>query len=304
MKQLLYIFVFLSFLTSKGNTQSFEIKGNNYKYENLNTVTKPKALLVLFNGGSGIASKIAKETSIPDSASIRGVKTIGINQSELFLSDSNYTRIKTIISHVMKELSIKNVFMGGFSLGGMTTLRFTEIAVEKGDSAVIPKAVFSIDPPVDNVVLRNYCIKELNRQCSNQKDVNAGKIEAEWILNYYKSHFGEFEKDSSNYIKSSCYSVTKGDGGNAKYLLNIPIKMIHEINAMWQIKEKCRDLSDSNILTSSKMVNYLYNNGNKHATLELTQNKGKRLDGSIHPHSWSIADPSTTLDWLLSYIKN
>ncbi len=72
---------------------------------------------------------------------------------------------------------------------------------------------------------------------------------------------------------------------------------------MWYIKERCRDVTDENVIVGSKLINFLYNNGNKNAVLIETQGKGKRADGRRHPHSWSIADPKETIDWLKGFIK-
>ena len=285
-------------------SKTFEQGGISYQYEELNKVDNPKALLVLFNGGAGIASKIVPETAIPDSAAHYHFKTIGIDQSEFYISDSTYSKICTIIKYVKDEHGIeKNLFIGGFSLGGFTSVRFAEMAVEKNDSTMTPNAVFAIDPPLDHLDFVNYCLRELNRNCPDEEIGKAGKDEANCILNYYLQHFGDFNKDSTAYIVNSCFTASQVDGGNGKYLKSVPVNMIHEIDIMWLIHEKCRDLSDANAVLSSKFINFLYREGNKGATITLTSNKGFRADGRRHPHSWSIADPIDTLNWLSQYLK-
>ncbi len=285
-------------------TKTFEQGGISYQYEELNKVDNHKALLVLFNGGAGIASKIVPETSIPDSAVSYHIKTIGIDQSEFYISDSIYSKIRTIIKYVMEENGIeKNLFIGGFSLGGFTSVRFAEMAVEKIDSMMTPNAIFAIDPPLDHLDFVNYCLRELNRNCPDEEISKAGKDEANWILNYYLQHFGDYNKDSTDYIANSCFTASQIDGGNGKYLKSVPVNMIHEIDIMWLIHERCRDLSDANAVLSSKFINFLYQEGNKGAIITLTSNKGFRSDGRRHPHSWSIADPIATLNWLSQYLK-
>lgn len=287
---------------TQSKTQSFKIKGISYQYEELNQVKNPEALLVLFNGGNGKASKIFSETLLPDSACNFNYKTIGIDQSEYYISDSTYLRVRAIINHVMKKENIEqNLFIGGFSLGGFTSIRFSEMAVEKKDSSVIPNAIFAIDPPLDHLDFVDYCLRELERQCPNEQANKLGKAEANWLLNNYEKSFGSYIENSSVYIANSCYTASRSDGGNATYLKNIPIKMIHEIDIMWLIKERCRDLSDANAVISSKFINFLIGIGNNDATITLTSNKGFRADGRRHPHSWSIADPKETLDWLSNY---
>lgn len=285
------------------STQNFEVQGNSYQYEQLNEVENPEALLVLFNGGAGKASKIIPETSLPDSAVGYKFKTIGIDQSDFFISDSTYLRIRTIIEHVMKKEGIKqNLFIGGFSLGGYTTIRFSEMAVEKNDKSMIPNAIFAIDPPLDHLDFVGYCLRELNRQCPNEAANKLGKAEANWILSYYERNFGSYQEDSAVYIENSCFTATQSDGGNGKYLKNVPVNMIHEIDIMWLIKERCRDLSDANAVISSQFINFLIGLGNQEATVTITSNKGYRADGRRHPHSWSIAEPTPTLEWLTGHI--
>lgn len=288
---------------SQTNTQYFEEDGMSFQYEELNEVKKPIALLVLFNGGAGKASKIIPETAIPDSAVNFQYKVIGIDQSELFISDSIYSKIRTIINHVQKKEGIKqNLFIGGFSLGGYTTIRFTEMAVERKDTTMIPNAVFAVDPPLDHLDFVNYCLRELNRSCPNEDADKLGKAEANWILNYYEQNFGPYLDDSTAYIENSCYTATLSSGGNGQYLKTIPVNMIHEIDIMWLIKERCRDLSDANAVMSSKFINFLIGLGNEEATITITSNKGYRADGRRHPHSWSIAEPIQTLEWLSGYL--
>lgn len=296
-------FLLLEFGMAQNIGKSFVSEDVVYHYEDLNRVDQAKALLVLFDGGAGKAARIAPETSLPDSAIDYRFKTIGIDQSELFISDSCYSRIRTIIAHVMKEEGItENLFIGGFSLGGYTALRFSELAVQKKDEAMIPNAVFAIDPPLDHLDFVNYCQRELKRDCPNKDAIEIGKAEAGWILNYYDENFGPLESDSASYIANSCFTATLPDGGNAKYLIDIPVNMIHEIDIMWLIRERCRDLADANAIISSKFINYLYRLGNQEATITQTSNKGYRSDGRRHPHSWSIADPIQTLEWLSRYL--
>lgn len=287
---------------SQSSTQAFEIQSKVYRYVDLNEVENPGALLVLFNGGAGKASQIIPETDLPDSAVSYAFKTIGIDQSDFFISDATYLSIRAIIEQVMRKEGInQNLFIGGFSLGGYTALRFSGMAVEREDTAMIPKAIFAIDPPLDHLDFVNYCLRELNRQCPNEAATKLGKAEANWILSYYEQNFGSYLEDSSAYIAHSCFTATQSDGGNGKYLKNVPVNMIHELDAMWLINERCRDLSDSNAIISSKFINFLVGLGNKEATITITSDQGYRADGRRHPHSWSIAEPKPTLDWLTKY---
>ena len=305
-KLLVLIALFLTELAmGQTRTQSFREEGRAYTYEELNDVQDPLALLVLFDGGAGIATNIVAETAIPDSAVQFRFKVIGIDQSDLFISDSNYSRIRTIIKHVQQKYGFsKNLFLGGFSLGGFTSIRFSEMAVQKKDTQMIPNAVFAVDPPLDHLDFLDYCLRELERSCLNENASTIGKAEANWVLSYYEQHFGPYSEDSSAYINNSCYTRLSTNGGNGIYLKDIPVNMIHEIDIMWLIKERCRDLSDVNAMIGSKFIRFLVGLGNEEAILTMTSNKGFRADGRRHPHSWSIAEPRPTLEWLLQYVND
>jgi hypothetical protein len=274
-------------------------------FKEFNQAKNPVALLVLFDGAPGYAQHIPTETTIPFEAQSSNIQCIGINQNELFLSDTIYDRIKATIEFCMKKYKIPNdnILLGGFSLGGYTVFRFAEMAKEKGDIKLIPRAIVGVDPMLDHLAVFNYAIKEINRDCQNEGSQKYGKPEAIWLKDYYLNNFGSPDTNSAVYISRSCYSPHLRDGGNAKLLLDIPIRIYHELDLMWYIKERCRDVTDENVIVGSQMINFLYNHGNKNVILIETHDKGKRADGRRHPHSWSIADPKETVDWLKGFIK-
>lgn len=304
MKKLTFLLLLLvSSCCAAQGTKSFEEEGVLFQYEVLNLVEHPLALLVLFDGGAGKAKNILPETQIPDSAAQHGFLVIGIDQSEFFLDENSYSRIGRIIQHVQKENKLnKQLFLGGFSLGGFIALRFTEMAVEHQDDALIPNAVFAVDPPLDHVELREYCLRELARDCDKKEALELGKAEAEWILNYYEQHFGAFPEEKDKYKQHSCFTNNELQGGNARFLKGVPVMLFHEVDLQWLKEERCRNYEDCNAYVGSKFIQYLQAEGNKHAVLTQTAGLGYRADGRRHPHSWSIADPGTTFAWLLRFL--
>jgi hypothetical protein len=51
------------------------------------------------------------------------------------------------------------------------------------------------------------------------------------------------------------------------------------------------------------MINLLQLKGNKEAELIVTQDKGIRLNGRKHPHSWSIMDSEDCLIWIFKQLR-
>lgn len=124
-----------------------------------------------------------------------------------------------------------------------------------------------------------------------------------WVKKYLENKFGDPIKDIENYEKQSSYSMRETDGGNAKYLIEMPLRIYHEMDPMWYIKERCKTISDSHLVVTTSLVNYLYQNRNKNAEIIISLNRGKRADGRRHPHSWSIVDEKDCLQWLLHFLE-
>ena len=51
------------------------------------------------------------------------------------------------------------------------------------------------------------------------------------------------------------------------------------------------------------MIRFLMLNGNKNAAFIQALGKGYRVDGTRHPHSWSIVNPAEFIKWILELIK-
>lgn len=207
-----------------------------------------------------------------------------------------------IFTQVIKRFNIpKDKFvLGGFSGGAMLSLTYTEKANrEKGSTVIVPKAVFGIDPPLDYAHLWNHCVKDIERNFSD-----VAVAEGKWITQMYVEEFGGSPTEfPQNYIRYSIFSHSEKDGGNAKYLLNTPILLYTEPDVVWSMKNRHRDFYDLNAMDISAMINLLQLGGNTNAELIVTHDKGFRLNGDRHPHSWSIMDSQQCLDWILKQLN-
>ncbi|TGV02217.1 hypothetical protein [Flavivirga rizhaonensis] len=296
MKQLLIILIVLiSIHQLQGQTVEFQEDNKTYRYKKLNNPTNCKGLLVLFgyNGGNGVKD-------IPLVFEKDGVLIILIvMKTNFFKSHNNIDMVDACITHALDNNNIpsKSLLYDGFSRGATEGLRYAESVIERQITKLIPKGIFSGDANLDYLEFYKYCEREIVRVCDAPKSI-IGKKEAEIIKNEYDKELGNPIVNRDNYIKASAVTITEPDFGNAKYLLNIPIRYYHEVAPMWYIKEKCRNqFSEENIYVGTALINYLYNNGNKKAEIIITQNKGYRTNGKRHPHSWSIIDTQELLDW-------
>ncbi|MCB9252197.1 MAG: hypothetical protein H6605_06990 [Flavobacteriales bacterium] len=192
------------------------------------------------------------------------------------------------------------VVIGGFSLGGMNAIRYTEFAHQDSVNTYIkPKAVYGIDPPVDFINLYYSFIR------TAKKNMSAAAVgEANSYLERMEAQFGDNpEVHPEKYIYYSMYSHNQIEGGNAKYLRNIPIRIYSDPDIDWHLRNRNVDLYDMNALDQTAMINDLHQMGNNRAEFINALGKGIRPNGMRHPHSRSIAEPVECLHWIQECIK-
>ncbi len=190
--------------------------------------------------------------------------------------------------------------IGGFSLGGMNALRYTEMAYENANYTIItPKAVYGVDPPLD--LARLYC----SFQRTIEKNAFEPAVqEAKIYLNKFNTQFGGSPKTyPSEFIQHSMYSRDQKDGGNSQYLKTVPVRIYSDPDIDWQLKNRYVDYYDMNALDQTAMINQLRLTGNNKAEYINALGKGYRLNGMRHPHSWSLVEPVGCINWILACLK-
>ena len=304
--RLFLLFLILSNQSFSQDPQKIEFKVNSkdYSYLQFMDVEKPEALLVLFDGGIGTADRINIESDFPEKSAEENIMTIGIAYTESHVPDSTYQYIKSCISHALSKYKISKskMALGGFSGGGIVVTRFVERLKQDENYEFMPKAIFIIDSPLDFMEMYKGCLSGVNRNCSNPDAVIAEK-ESKWLLGELERKFGDPAKNVSIYYQNSPFSMSLSDGGNAKYLIDIPIRAYHEMDLMWNIRERCRTVINTHSVVTSELINLLYHSGNHNAEVVVSLDRGKRADGRRHPHSWSIVDEKECISWVKSFMK-
>ncbi|HZF64525.1 MAG TPA: hypothetical protein VEZ55_08575 [Chitinophagaceae bacterium] len=226
------------------------------------------------------------------------VLALSINQ-RLTLNDEVANFLNSSLKDAIQRYGLpKDKFViGGFSMGGLFSIRYTELSLQdKTKTVVQPIAAYSVDGPTD--LERMYKTFEI----ALEKSPN--KTEPAYALNEFKKYIGGTPKSNpENYRSYSTFSYFQNDGGNAKYLTNIPIRIYNDVDVNWWLENRNTDLYGMNALDQSAMINYLHSIGNKNAEFINAFGKGYRLDGTRHPHSWSIVDPTEFLKWINHVIK-
>lgn len=286
---------------------------NLYYYEQTDTSTlfylklvpktKPVGCLVILPSTGEFVEDVMKQITLHKLAVEKGFLVIfpSINYgTNKFIEE--HTFLDTVFKQVVEQYQVPKdrFFLGGLSGGGMVSLTYAEKANrDPASTYLVPRAVFALDPPLDCVSLYHHGKRDVERNFS-EPAVNEGK----WIMDMYEKEFGGTpEEKPAEYIKYSIYSRSEKDGGNARYLLKTPLRIYTEPGIEWEIKNKHRDIYDLNCADISAMINMLRMQGNNKAEIVVTHDKGVRLDGTRHPHSWSIMDSKDCLTWILQQLE-
>ncbi len=218
--------------------------------------------------------------------------------------------LNAVFSEVISKFHApeNKIVLGGFSGGGMIALRYTEMANDgSGRTSIKPVAVLGVDPPVDIAGLYKKSERDvfINK---DRKDLSQGKQnglrESRWIMEEYNKRYGGSpDQYPERYVQASMFSRSEVDAGNAKHLKNVPVRLYSDPDIQWAMKERNRDYYDMNASDESAMINFLNMIGNKNAEFITALGKGYRLDGTRHPHSWSIVDAEDCVKWVLRWIK-
>jgi pimeloyl-ACP methyl ester carboxylesterase len=253
----------------------------------------PKGLirgaLVLFPpNGQSLADVIAINTRLISIGQDSGILTIipSVNNN-LYLDRFTLGFINAVLREVMSRYKIASdkFVLGGFSLGGMNAIRYTELAYESGGlTAVKPAAVYGIDPPLDWARIYYSFARAI------QKNFSAPAVnEAEYFIERLNEEFGGRPEDHSDtYMRHSMYSRTSAGGGNAKYLRTVPVRIYSDPDIDWQLANKRVDYYDMNVLDAAAMINQLHLDGNNRQSLSmrLAKDTGPMDRGIRTPGAW------------------
>lgn len=278
-------------------------KSDTLFYLDMTPDTLNGTILILMSGWHEKIEDIFPETKLPYEAFKRNIPTLIPSINTRVHSDTTcYKLINEMIIDYSKRKNdkIENVIIGGLSAGGIMSLNYAIHMVKNPHDLIpIPKSVVVVDPPVDL-----YNLWFIMERLSKRNCVASAKNEADYYMDYCKIYLGGTPKEvPEKYREASPFSRALENGGNTVYLKDISIRVYCEPDMDWWLA-RCEDLSDMNATDLSTMINTLRLIGNNHAEFITTTNKGYRLDGRRHPHSWSILDAEDTANWIEKMISN
>lgn len=302
MKILKYIYACILAISACACTENVNIKTTtillNPRTPHANNYTailpqnKPiESYLVLIPGFGESADDVLKATDLPRKAAQAGIAVFipslqnGV-ESYSFSSESQNT-LRHIINNIHDHFPIsdKKYAIGGFSMGGSAAIRYAELTSHNA-----PKCVFAIDSPLDYQRFRYATERDVN---TYRKGIANGD-----------SIYIQLLRDISPLIYDSPYLLSDTTHQAILPLINIPIRYYIEPAEQWWLDNRQTDVLGLNILDATAFINDLRLLGNKNAELIVTSQRGYRNNGTTyHPHSWSIADTQSLIEWLQHNLK-
>jgi hypothetical protein len=280
--------------TDTRKSQSATITTKNYE---LIKSKNPKALLIIFPGG-GTTSKETKENfNIVESATSNNISVLFMNFNRHLWIDKEETEDLSIeIEEIIKTNKLKtdNIFTGGMSIGGTVAITVSNY-LSKINSPIKPKGVFVIDSPIDLFALYESSKRDVKRKGFSDERLE----EPKFIVDYFEDAFGGKDSLLSNIQKVSPVTLKTKNTENIKDLKNTKLRFYTEPDTLWWKDNRQTDFESTNAYTLQKTSRNLKNKNWSNFQLIQTKNKGYRMDGERHPHSWSIVDINELIVWIL-----
>lgn len=258
--------------------------------------------LVLLPGFGQNAESIFSETKLHTIAFANNILTVAFAEGNKLYADSTVqAKLTAVLKDVIKKYKIhpEKFVLGGFSAGGMISLRYVELCHEFPDKFPIkPQGVFTVDAPIDIFTIWDNLAENAKNKYSD-----LAVEEAEWIMKYVKNDHGVPRENVALYSKLTPFSMDKKYGENEKLLKNTAVRVYHDVDIDWRLVNRNQTVRESNYLVTSELINRLLLMGNKRAEFMQSYQTGYRRDGKRHPHSWSIVNEVECITWMKELIK-
>jgi pimeloyl-ACP methyl ester carboxylesterase len=257
-----------------------------------------KGLLVILPGFGTSPNEVLLETKLPQTAVENGYTVIIpllVNYDQEDTLNIYEKRLETLIPEVLEKYKVpQNKFIiGGHSLGGQQALYYGEQAFKKNDTGIVkPNLVFGVDPPLDMKRLYDNYVRSMKIDPSK-----AQGSEAEFIINRFNHIYGGSPHQKPKaYANASAYYRDAVDGGNAKYLRSVPVRLYSDPDVSWFITERNTPIEWTNLADITSCIVQLKVLGNKNAEYISCLGKGFQ-NGKRHPHGFSMLDADEFILW-------
>jgi hypothetical protein len=277
-----------------------QFKTPNNCYRLYRPVDPAQGLVVMLPYYGSNANEFSS-AALPGLLANKGLATMVVSASG-YLKDDELVTLKKLIEEVIQELNIPpgRLVVGGISAGGTGAVRYVEYCISSHCAARSkPVAIFSVDAPLD---FESWWNREtLNLRRDNPKSAleeSQGILDAlRWAMG------GSPDRLRQVYRSRSPFLASEKNGGNARLLKNVPIRLYTEPDVVWWIENGGRDYYTINAIDQAALVLQLRALGNTKAELITTTGKGFRPPGTRNPHSWTIVDEPDLANWIVKALQ-
>lgn len=303
----LFAAISLTVIGQKSETV-YKTKGDSLQnyYRVLIPDTSSKGLIVILGGFCTTPDELMLETKLPETAVKAGYTVVIpylLDDCTVIDTINQYqTRLEKLIPEIIKLYHIPEgkFIIGGQSLGGHRALLYTELAYKLNTKKIIkPSAVFGVDPPLNMKRLWNSFIYGVRANFS-ETSVGEGK---EMLRRFKIMYGGSPSQKPKKYEEVSSFYPEAKDGGNAKYLKAIPVRLYCDPDINWIIENRRGSYETMNAMDLSACISQLKLLGNKNAEFVNCLGKGFKPDGSRHPHYFSMLDSDEFISWANKIIQ-
>lgn len=270
---------------------SDKVNGESFSYTYLEPVQEVKGILILLPGWGESTQSIFGKTKLPSLLSDQGFVTVvpQLHQT-MFADDYTIAELDTLVKTLCGQYHSDqlHLIIGGLSAGGAIAIDYAEYLLSGGTQQHL-KGVFAIDPPLDLNRMYRSQENKINYTCKNKLIAKEGEMIKKYLL---KALNGSPSEKPEIYLKCSAFSAEAPDGGNAKYLKNIPVRLYSEPDLDYVRRTFCEQLQpdDINAFDLEKLNKFLESIGNTRARYITTTGKGF--------HSWNILEPVDCAAWI------
>lgn len=271
------------------NRSKFQLSNKSFDYYEMKTTVAVKGILILLPAKGEEPKSIFSKTVLPKLMAANGYITVIPDiPTQMFADKATIDILNELFSIKIAQYKVdyKDIVMGGLSNGGAITLCYTEY-LNSQPTPIKLKASFAIDCPADLARIYSSAEKRISYNCGliarEGKQVKA-------YLN--KTLGGSPMLKPQTYNRSSAFSAQATDGGNARYLKDVAIRLYAEPDLEYVRKTFCEELQffDLNAFDFEKLITFLKAAGNDRASYITTKGKGF--------HSWNIIDPADCVKWI------
>lgn len=270
--------------------KSVKVDGKSVNYFVLQPSGDVSGILLLLPGKGDNPKGVFKKTALPEKLLGKGYMTIVPNlKYALFADEMIRKQLDEILKAETESRSSAGLAIGGFSAGGAVALSYAELLASQEGAANL-KSVFAIDPPLD--LQRLYATSRKTRRFNCPSVASEGQQAIDYLD---KALGGSPDDQYNNYVANSPYMASEADGGNARSLKAIPVRLYTEPDIDFVRERHCAEMEsqDLNAGDLERLYKHLKKAGNDRCELVVTKGRGY--------HTWNIADAEELAAWVTKF---